>query len=89
MAEARLLELRDLETFYGSSQVLFGLSLAVGAGQPAPTEVEPAVLVERHPLDGGVERHRRVALGEEAGLEGGERDHAGSLANMCSDDQRL
>jgi branched-chain amino acid transport system ATP-binding protein len=33
MADAALLELRDVETSYGLSRVLFGVSLAVGAGE--------------------------------------------------------
>src|SRR5437867_3358317 len=33
MADAPLLELRDIETCYGLSQVLFGMSLAVAPGE--------------------------------------------------------
>ncbi len=33
MADAAVLELRDVETSYGLSRVLFGVSLAVGAGE--------------------------------------------------------
>ena len=33
MAEARLLEVENIETFYGLSQVLFGLSLAIAPGE--------------------------------------------------------
>ena len=33
MADAPLLEVRDIETCYGLSQVLFGMSLAVAPGE--------------------------------------------------------